>query len=281
MEPTQLSDDLLRAEGLLVNGQPEQARDLLARQAEDAEEYISQHYQTTDETQYFSFPELYYLLAYKKVENDPREINVVNEPFDRLYNDLAIANVMVGDYQLAQESLKQAVRWNPMDCEYRLRLADLLMTNGDVNEYLALTYSVFERASEAEHIIRAYVNFAGYYEQSGREMLCAAALKCAAQFNVEEPHLNEALDAAQNTSHDPNLIELAEAQEILAAEGIPEGANAEVAICMLMCAVDAAEVNDKTQATTLMLKARNLIGAPACQALLELIKDADEQIKNQ
>ncbi len=58
MEPTQLSDDLLRAEGLLVNGDAEQARDLLARQAEDAEEYIAQHYQTTDDTQYFSFPPL-------------------------------------------------------------------------------------------------------------------------------------------------------------------------------------------------------------------------------
>ena len=280
MEPTQLSDDLLRAEGLLVNGDAEQARDLLARQAEDAEEYIAQHYQTTDDTQYFSFPELYLLLAYKKVEEDPRQIIVVNEPFDRLYNDLAIANVMVGDYTLAQESLKQAVRWNPMDCEYRLRLADLYMTNGDVDEYLALTYSVFERASEAEHIIRAYVNFAGYYEQSGREMLCAAALKCAAQFNVEEPHLTAALEAAQNTSHDPILIELPEAQEILAAEGIPEGANAEIAICMLMCAVDAADAGDKNQATNLMLKSRSLIGAPACQALLELIKDADEQLNN-
>ncbi len=280
MEPTQLSDDLLRAEGLLVNGQPEQAQELLARQAEDAEEYIAQHYQTTEDTQYFSFPELYYLLAYKKVEQDPRNIVVVNEPFDRLYNDLALANVMVGDYQLAQESLKQAVRWNPMDCEYRLRLADLFMTNGDMNEYLALSYSVFERASEAEHLIRAYVNFAQHFQQSGREMLSASALKAAAQFNIPEPHLEAALQTAQNTAHDPSLLELREAQEILEAEGIPEGANAEVAICLLMCAVDAAEIEDKVQATNLILKARNLVGAPACQALLELIQDADKQLNN-
>ncbi len=281
MEPTQLSDELLRAEGLLVNSEPEQARDLLVRLAEDAEEYISQHYQTTEDTQYFSFPELYLLLAYKKVEEDPREIIVVGEPFDRLYNDLAIANVMVGDYPLAQESLKQAVRWNPMDCEYRLRLADLFMTNGNIDEYLALTYSVFERASEAEQIIHAFVNFAGYFEQSGREMLSAACLRCAIQFNIEEPHLTEALHAAQNTSHDPSLIELSEAREILGAEGIPDGANAEVAICILMCAVDAADADDKVQATNLMLKARNLIGAPACQAFLELIRDADEKLNNE
>ncbi len=280
MEPTQLSDDLLRAEGLLVNGEAEKARDLLVRLAEDAEEYISQHYQTTDDTQYFSFPEIYFLLAYKKVEEDPREIIIVNEPFDRLYNDLAIANVMTGDYTLAQEALKQAVRWNPMDCEYRLRLADLFMTNGDMNEYLALTYSVFERASEAEHMIRSYVNFAGYFEQSGREMLCASALKAAAQFNIEDPQLTDALEAAANTTHDPSLVELSEAQEILAGEGIPEGANAEIAICLLMCAVDAANIGDKNQATNLMLKARNLIGAPACQALLELIQDADKQLNN-
>ncbi len=280
MEPTQLSDDLLRAEGLLVNNQGQQARDLLARMAEDAEEYIAQHYQTTEDTQYFSFPELYYLLSYKKVESDPREIVIVNEPFDRMYEDLAIANVLVGDYQLAQEALKQAVRWNPMDCEYRLRLADLFMTNGDMNEYLALTYSVFERASKAEHMIRAYVNFAAYFEQSGREMLCAAALKAAAQFNIDEPHLMDALEAAANTTHDPHLIDQKEAGEMLEGEGIPEGANAEIAICLLMCAVDAANVQDKVQATNLMLMARNLIGAPACQALLELIQDADKQLND-
>ena len=47
-----------------------------------------------------------------------------------------------------------------MGCEYRLNLADLYRIDGDPQEYLALTYSVFERASDARHRERAFANFA-------------------------------------------------------------------------------------------------------------------------
>ena len=59
MANTNLSDELLRAEGLLVQGQEERALELLARLAEDAEEYVDRNCPTTDELQWFSFPTLF------------------------------------------------------------------------------------------------------------------------------------------------------------------------------------------------------------------------------
>ena len=58
MAQTELSDELIDAEGLLLQNEDEQAYDLLARLAEDAEEYVDRNYQTTDEVQWFSFPTL-------------------------------------------------------------------------------------------------------------------------------------------------------------------------------------------------------------------------------
>lgn len=277
MERSDLTDELERAEGLMLQAQPEQAAELLARLAEDAEEYVDKNCPTTDEVQWFSFPTLFERLAYRRVENDPRELRDVGEPLDRLYNDLALANVQAGDYDEAMEALKRAVRWNPMDCSYRLNLADLFRVAGDVQEYLALTYSVFERASDARHLARAFVNFSGWFVASEKPRVAAAALRAARALDSRDSSLEAALDQAAGTEHDPDLVTDAEMRELLAAEGLPDGANAEIAVCLLMCAGDAMGAGERDVAATLTLRARDLVGEPAARALLELIHQTDAE----
>ncbi len=276
MSQTTMTDDLERAEGLMLQGQPEQARELLARLAEDAEEYVDRNCPTTEEVQWFSFPTLFERLAYRRVEEDPRDLRDVGEPLDRLYNDLALASVQAGDYDEAVAALKRAVRWNPMDCSYRLSLADLFRVSGDVQEYLALTYSVFERASDARHLIRAFVNFSGWFASTEKPRVAAAALRAARALDLADSSLEAALDQAAGTDRDPDLVSDAEMSELLAAEGLPDGANAEIAVCLLMCAGDAAAAGARDVAANLTLRARDLVGEPAAKALLELIHETDE-----
>ena len=274
---TTLTDELERAEGLMLQGQADQAAELLARLAEDAEEYVDKNCPTTDEVQWFSFPTLFERLAYRRVEDDPRELRDVGEPLDRLYSDLALASVQAGDYDEATEALKRAVRWNPMDCSYRLNLADLFRVAGDMQEYLALTYSVFERASDARHLVRAFVNFSGYFEVCEKPRTAAAALRAARALGMPDSTLEAALNQAAGTEKDPDLVDDSEMRELLAAEGLPDGANAEIAVCLLMCAGDAAKAGARDVAATLTLRARDLVGEEACKALLELIHEADVQ----
>ena len=275
MNDTTLQDELLRAESLLIQGEDELARDLLLRLAEDAEEYVDRNCPTSDELQWFSFPTLFERLCYRRVENDPRELRDVGEPLDRLYGDLALADVRLGDYELAMEALKRAVRWNPMGCGYRLDLADLFLLNGDVRESLALAFSVFERASEARHLARAYLVFANWFEHSGNDRATAAALRAAQRLDVRDSSVEAALDQARETPRDPATLTDDEARQILDAEGLPDGANAEVAICLLMCAADAAQLGQRNVATELTLRARDLVGEQAAMALLALIREED------
>ncbi len=280
MSETTLSDELLRAEGLLLQGQDEEARDLLARLAEDVEEYVDRNCPTTDELQWFSFPTLFERLCYRRVEEDPRELRDVGEPLDRLYADLALAEVRLGSYDLAIEALKQAVRWNPMECGYRLDLSDLLMVDGDVRGALGLAFSVFERASDARHLVRAYVTFAQWFLRGENDRAAAAALRAARRLDVRDPALEAALDQARETACDPDALTDDEADEVLAAEGLPVGANAEVAICLLMCASDAAQAGERELATNLTLRARDLVGEPAAMALLQLVRENDEDAED-
>lgn len=276
MERTELTEEIERAEGLLLQDQAEQAEELLSRLADDAEAYVDANCPTTDELQWFSFPSLFERLAYRRVEGDPRELREVGEPLDRLYSDLALARAQLGDYDGAAAALKAAVRWNPMDCASRLNLADLFRMSGDVQEYLALTYSVFERASEAAHLARAFVNFAGWFGASEKPRTAAAALRAARNLDVRDSSIAAALDQAAGTDHDPDLVSDSEATELLAAEGLPDGANAEVAVCLLMCATDAASAGARDVAANLTLRARDLVGEPAARALLDLIREGDE-----
>lgn len=277
MERTELTEELERAEGLLLQGEGELAMRLLTRLADDAEAYVDANCPTTGELQWFAFPSLFERLAYRRVEKDPRELRDVGEPLGRLYADLALACVRTEDYDAASAALKCAVRWNPMDCASRLNLADLCRMSGDVQEYLALTYSVFERASEASHLARAFVNFSGWFQAGEKPRVAAAALRAARNLDARDGVLAAALDQAAGTDHDPDLVTDAEATELLAAEGLPDGANAEVAVCLLMCAGDAAAAGARDVAASLTLRARDLVGEPAVKALLELIHETDEE----
>lgn len=275
MIQTEMTDELERAEGLMLQGQPERAAELLARLAEDAEEYVDKNCPTTDEVQWFSFPTLFERLAYRRVEKDPRELRDVGEPLDRLYGDLALANVHAGDYDAAMSALKSAIRWNPMDCGSRLNLADLYRVAGDMQEYLALTYSVFERASDARHLARAFVNFSGWFQASEKPRTAAAALRAARALDVRDSSVDAALEQAAGTERDPDLVSDDEVEALLAEEGLPDGANADIAVCLLMCASDAAAAGARDVAANLTLRARDLVGEAAAKALLELIRESD------
>ena len=273
---TNLADELVAAEGLIAAGQTEPAAELLSRLAADAQEYVACNCPTTDEVQWFSFPTMFERLAYRRVENDPRELRDVGEPLDRLYADLAFSRAHERDYEGASEALKCAVRWNPMGCAYRLDLAELYRLRGDTQEYLALTYSVFERASDVRHLVRAFGNFARHFMDTGADASAAAALRCARRLDWEDEALRELLARAKGSAADPDALSDEQASELLAQQGLPDGANAEIAITLLICAMDAANAKQRDLATTLTVRARDLVGSQAVAALVELIRSTDD-----
>ena len=274
---TELDDALTQAEGYLVQGEDEAAAELLRRLAEDTEEYVDKNCTATDAVQWFSFPTEFEKLAYRRIEGDPRELRDVGEPLDRLYADLALASVHVGDYDEAKSALKAAIRWNPMDCGSRLNLADLYKLDGDMEEYLGLSFSVFERASDPRHLARAYVNFSAWFQVSEKPQVAAACLRAALALDVRDGALDAAVDQASGTDRDPAGISDDETGSLLEAEGLPRGASAEIAACLLICAANAARAGQKHDATAYTLRARDLVGEPAAMSLLRAIQAAEAE----
>ena len=67
MAQTTMTDEILRAEGYLMQDQDEQAVELLSRLAEDIEEYVDRNCPTTESVQWFAFPTIFDRLAYRRV----------------------------------------------------------------------------------------------------------------------------------------------------------------------------------------------------------------------
>lgn len=270
--------DIDYAEDLLAEGELETARVLLEELAAEAGEYADTACIATDARQWFSFASPFERLAYRRVERDPRELTQLEAPFDRLYAALAYVYIQKGEYESARDALKQAVRWNPMNCAHRLNLAEVFRALGNTQEWAALSASVLERAATPQTLARAFANL-GQFFLAAEKPLAAEGCRRAAIRACADDSAATAL-AAQIDGERPELADRSdtEVNGAVEAEGLATGANAEIAVCLLMCATDAAAEGDRNEATRLTLLARDLIGAPACEVLIRLIRESDAEL---
>lgn len=273
-----VESDLAAAEACLAEGDVEAAQAMLERMVDEAEGYVAAECPASDDVQYFSFPTTFDRLAYRRVERDPRRLVQVPVPLDRLYADAAFAYIKREDWEEAKSALSQAVRWNPMNCAYRLDLAELYRMGDDVREWAALSFSVLERASEGRHVCRAYVNLGNLYLSEGNLAVARGCAVLAGKFDAAYEGLGVLAGRLSEAGEDAERIDDDAAVSAVESEGLPVGANAEIAVCLLMCASDAAREGDRAEATRFALKARGLVGEATATALMQLINESDAEL---
>lgn len=281
MEAPFSMNDLAYAENFLAQDDALTALPLLLDLRDAAEAFIDTSCTPTEDTQYFSFGSAFERLAYRRVEGDPRALVNVTVPFDRLYADLSFAYVRLNEHTLARDALMQAVRWNPMRCAYRLDLAELFRFLGDTKEWASLSHSVVERASNARDAARAYANLGLFFLDEENLTAASACARRACELDHTcrtATMLRERLDRAH-----PEHAEISDEQAFaeLEQQGVPAAPNAEIAVCMLMCATDAARAGNEQEATRLTIAARDLIGAEASRALIQLIRESDAELASE
>ena len=238
------------------------------------ETYIDEHCVTTDAVQYFSFSSTFENVTYHRVEDDPRKTVVVEAPFDRAYADLAFCYIKLGDYEQAAEALKQAVRWNPMNCAHRLDLAGVMTRLGEPDEAIKLSYSVFARASRSSHLARAYLNFYDYFRAADQYETACACVKFALRFAPEDRRVLAAADRlASEHQRDPRTQSDEVAHRLLDEQGIPDGANVEVVLSALLLADIAMESGDSETYRDMVQIAVDLVGQKSADALFQIVRD--------
>ena len=277
METPISEQDIEYAETYLAAGDISTASQMLERYLELAEEYIAEECQATDEVQYFSFQDSFERLCYARVEHDPRRIVAVPAPFDRLYSDVAYVCIQQQDYERARDALVQAVRWNPMNCKYRLDLAEIFRALGDIQEWAALSNSVLERASDGRVAARAYSNLGQLFIDQDNAVAASGCARLAVRLAPADARTVALMDRLakehSEVAEDSDDHVLGE----LLIQGIPTSPSADVAICLLICASEAAMAGDRARAAEYTARANGLIGKEACSALIKMIREADNE----
>ena len=272
------NEDIERAERFLAGGDIDAALPMLQELAQAVDAHVQANCQATDKVQWFSFADAFERLAYRRVERDPRTLVQVPVALDRLYADLGYACIKLEVWEPARDALMQAVRWNPMNCNYRLDLAEVFRALGNAQEWAALSASVLERASDARSLARAFANLGQHFLGADNPLAASGCLRLARGLAADDPrvgHLAERLGKEHpEMASEPDGAAVTE----LANQGIETNANAEVAICLLMCASDAAAAGDRDQAARYTVRARDLIGQEACAALIQLIHESDAEL---
>ena len=271
-------EDIQQIENYLGQGDIDAALPDLLEMRDAIEEYSKESCVTTDDVQYFSFANAFERLAYRRVENDPRELVQVGAPFDRVYSDLAFAYMSQQEYALARDALKQAVRWNPMNCAYRLDLAELYRVLGNESEWGGLAYSVLERAADAALFGRACAVLGQFFLNKQEPLLAAGFARRASAYAPNDRTTHQLL--ARLVSEAPEAAEASdeETTKALESQGFSPDPNAEIAICLVMCALDASQEGDRDEATRYTLRARDLVGEQACAALIQLVRESDAEL---
>lgn len=277
METPISEQDIEYAETYLAAGDISTASQILERYLELAEEYIAEECQTTDEVQYFSFQDSFERLCYARVEHDPRRIVAVPAPFDRLYSDVAYVCIQQQDYERARDALIQAVRWNPMNCKYRLDLAEIFRALGDIQEWAALSNSVLERASDGRVAARAYSNLGQLFIDQDNAVAASGCARLAVRLAPADARTVALMDRL--AKEHPEVAKDSDDHVLgeLSIQGIPTSPSADVAICLLICASDAATAGDRAQAAEYTARANGLIGKEACSALIKMIRETDNE----
>lgn len=277
METPISEQDIEYAETYLAAGDISTASQMLERYLELAEEYIAEECQATDEVQYFSFQDSFERLCYARVEHDPRRIVAVPASFDRLYSDVAYVCIQQQDYERARDALVQAVRWNPMNCKYRLDLAEIFRALGDIQEWAALSNSVLERASDGRVAARAYSNLGQLFIDQDNAVAASGCARLAVRLAPADARTVALMDRL--AKEHPEVAKDSDDHVMgeLSIQGIPTSPSADVAICLLICASNAAAVGDRAQAAEYTARANGLIGKEACSALIKMIREADNE----
>ena len=277
METPISEQDIEYAETYLAAGDISTASQMLERYLELAEEYIAEECQATDEVQYFSFQDSFERLCYARVEHDPRRIVAVPAPFDRLYSDVAYVCIQQQDYERARDALVQSVRWNPMNCKYRLDLAEIFRALGDIQEWAALSNSVLERASDGRVAARAYSNLGQLFIDQDNAVAASGCARLAVRLAPADARTVALMDRL--AKEHPEVAKDSDDHVMgeLSIQGIPTSPSADVAICLLICASDAAMAGDRARAAEYTARANGLIGKEACSALIKMIREADNE----
>lgn len=121
-------------------------------------------YEDDEKTVYQTFHEPFELIMYEDtIQDSTQEIIGIPEPFDDIYLSYGRLLIELKEFKLAKETLLKGKRWNPVNADMLLCLADIYQIEGDLKKFLKVTLDALKIAFKAKQVASCFVNLGDYF----------------------------------------------------------------------------------------------------------------------
>lgn len=266
-------ESIREAQALHKQSGVQAASALLEQYVQEIQAAQNTQYITSEQEQYFCFTTTLDNLIYKASERDPRIIHVLEDSFDKVYAYLAACYKEMGQLDAAAQAMAQAVRWNPVRCEYRLQLAELSKQQGDLSSALSLAHSVFARSVYPEEHLEAYLFFIEFFLQQQQLSTAAALVYVASLYRCPSEKLDEFSRVLIQAGSDPYALDEELVEQLLDAQDIPDGPSIELMISLLVYADECLKAGEDTQAQDYRAIVERFLGEKKTADLAAIIRE--------
>lgn len=163
-------------------------------------------------SEYFTFNEPFEEMLYITVNDPDKEIRRSPIPFDSIYFQYGSLLIDLKRYEDANQALRKAVRWNPVNTDILFEYSESFKLLGDIEKFFEISMQAARYAFRSPSLGRCYRNFAYYFVE---KKLWKEAIGCdliSLQFDPDSANAQSELFYIQQmtngTVEQPTLDEL-------------------------------------------------------------------------
>lgn len=260
-------------EDAMQAGDYTEARKILEALINEIEEIDD--YADNNTTVYRTFHEPFELIMYEdKYKNNKQEIIGVPEAFDDVYLSYGTLLMELKEFKLAREMFIKGQRWNPVNANLILGLADTYQLENDLKNFFESSLEAFKISFKAEQVARCYINLGDYFSISKLYSPARVCYNLALIYDEENNDSNDGLkylELATGERYDELVAE--EIEDISKENDIPMGADPKLIELATTCGEEALSEKNFVMARYYFEVAYDIGDESAIEKYLELIPE--------
>ena len=196
--------------------------------SDDLLEDCSGIYEEDENERYFCFdsPLQYYIYEYKL--NPKKMIKQSKIDYRTLHFCNAHIYAAYEEYEKAEEELREALYWNPVDCRLFIELARIYRRTGEDNKFMIVIKAMQPYIISSEFLAKYHAEIGMYY-LGKKDYQTAAAMLYSSETAAESPAVSDAIKRIiEETGATPAAPSLSELKAILAKDGLRYGVDGEM-----------------------------------------------------
>ena len=228
------------------------------------------------DTVYFAFAEPMENILYSLRNTVDKPVTQAPEPFASLYFTYGKLLMGMKDFEGAEAALKQAMRWNPVNPNIALMLADVYRAQERFEDFADVTKKVFQNAYTGPYLARCYRNMGYYFVETQQWKEAMGCYLMSLEYDPESEDATKEIQYIQEKSEGAaGVPRIDDFKETAREHGIPVGPDQEIVGIAVSYGRQALDDGRKDVAHYFLVMAYDLTNDDSIRALADEIEAED------